>query len=76
MHCNGMQLVNQNRNFINSANETKNPKNKLLEGLDNMMKSVNNVKNFCGEDYSEVVDISKVGKLQRALKWAGLKQVS
>lgn len=31
---------------------------------------------YPGEDYSEAVDISKTAKLQRSLKWAGLKPVS
>lgn len=36
----------------------------------------NDNENVCSEDYSEFVDVTKTAKLQRALKWAGLKPVS
>lgn len=48
----------------------------LAEKCESMVKNVNIRKEFCGEDYDVLVDVSKAGKLQRALEWAGLKPVS
>lgn len=66
----------ENFSIINGVREITEPENKLTESLESLLKSVNNGKIFNDEDYSELLDISKMAKLQRTLKWAGLKPVS
>lgn len=44
--------------------------------INEIVLTKNNNLNVSSDDYSEFVDITKTAKLQRALKWAGLKPVS
>lgn len=71
MH-NSLEFLNNNF-VINNDIEVINPDETLSKILQCGVKSVTD---FCGEDYSEFLDISKSATLQRALKWGGLKLVS
>lgn len=55
------------------------PEHDIVSGepaLNETVPTQNDNETVCSKDYSEFVDITKTAKLQRALKWAGLKPVS